>query len=149
MKPLVSNVLREFLIQRKLPHWTSYFVKYSDIKNDHHGYSHFNFPVKNTAGQVKNYEILRTGCYPFIKYHCTATDPPNDLKLTNSIIRMVKISTGCLPCLVYGTAARYLITHCEKLESRQVDIHFLIPEDHDARFWNGFKEGLKWDCFEM
>lgn len=89
MKPLSSVVLREFLIQRQLPHWTSYFVRYADIKNDHHGYSHFNFSVED-SGEVKNYEILRTGCYPFIKYHCTATNPPNDVKLTNCIIRVAK-----------------------------------------------------------
>lgn len=129
MKPLSSTVLREFLIQRRLPHWTSYFVKYSDMKNDHHGLSHFNFEVNN-----KNYEILRTGCYPFVKYHCTATDPPNDLKWTNAIIRLAKISTLCLPCLVYGTAARFLITHDEVLKERNIKIHFLIPEDHNARF---------------
>lgn len=133
-KPLSSTVLKEFLIQRGFPHWTSYFVRYSDIKNDHHAKSHFNFQVQADAGPANNYEILRTGCYPYVKYHCTRTEPPNDLMLTNGIIRAAKISTACLPCLVYGTAARFLITHHETLKSHNIKIHFLIPEDHSAKY---------------
>jgi len=133
-KPTSSKVLEQFLIQRKCPYWTSYFVKYSDMNNDHHGLAHFNFQLQTHQGNSQNYEILRTGCYPYVKYHCTLTNPPNNLTWSNRVIRLSKIVTGCVPCLVYGTAALFLITHHEKVESLgDIKIYFLIAEDHSAR----------------
>jgi len=135
-KPTCSVMLQHFLIQRKLPYWTSFFVKYSDVKSDHHGKSHFNVLVQDPENPttVQNYEILRTGCYPYIKYHCTLTNPPNDLQFTNSVIRACKIGTLCLPCLLYGSAAVFLITHKEHVKTLDdLELHFLLPEAHGAR----------------
>ena len=128
-----KNVL---LIQRRFPYWTSFFVKYADIKSDHHGKSHFNFQVQcpKDPQKVQNYEILRTGCFPYIKYHCTRTNPPNDVNFTNNVIRCCKIATFCVPCLLYGTAAIFLISHKENVESLNgLELYFLLPEDHQAR----------------
>lgn len=84
-KPLASEVLTCHLLQRKLPHWTSFSVYQKSVCNDHFGLSHFNWPVGDS-----NYHILRTGCFPFIKYHCTRR-PFEDLTFDDSFYRWLKI----------------------------------------------------------
>lgn len=84
-KPAASEVLTCYLKQRNEPLWTSYFVKYKNVKNDQRGQSHFNWQVGNS-----NYHILRTGCYPFIKYHCTKR-PYQDLSLENYLMGAIKV----------------------------------------------------------
>lgn len=127
-KPKASEVLTSYLIQRELPPWTSYFVKYSDIVNDQRGFSHFNWKV-----QDKNYHILRTGCYPYIKYHCTCRSH-EDLSMEDSLFRIIKIMNLGLPCLAYGIAAEFLISHREIVQTSKgkVTIHFLYKEDIGA-----------------
>ena len=129
-KPNASEVLTRYLLQRELPPWTSYFVKYNDIKNDQRGFSHFNWPVKD-----QNYHILRTGCYPYIKYHCTRR-PHEDLSVEDNLFRIIKIMNLGLPCLAYGIAAEFLITHREIVETSKgnITIHFLYKEDVGAIF---------------
>ncbi|MCL4120769.1 UNVERIFIED_CONTAM: hypothetical protein GTU68_019943 [Idotea baltica] len=83
--PAASLVLTTHLKQRNLPHWTSYFVKYSDVINDQRGWSHFNWKVENS-----NYHILRTGCWPYMKYHCTKR-PHQDLSIDDKFFRIIKI----------------------------------------------------------
>jgi len=75
-----------YLEQRKCPPWTSYFIKYDSIIDDQRGKSHFNWTVK----EGHNYHILRTGCYPYIKYHCTKR-PHQDLSLDDLLFRIIKI----------------------------------------------------------
>lgn len=72
-------------MQTKEPPWTSYFVKYADITNDQRGMSHFNWPVGKS-----NYHILRTGCFPYIKYHCTKR-PKQDLSVEDKFFKAIKI----------------------------------------------------------
>ncbi|CAG9134366.1 unnamed protein product [Plutella xylostella] len=92
--------------------------------------SNFNWP----AGR-SNYEILRTGCFPYIKYHCSRK-PPEDLHLSDTFMRIIKIVNFGIPCLLYGLAATQLIRHEEIVLTKKgsVTIYFLLPEDKGARF---------------
>jgi len=128
-KPLASEVLTSYIVQRNFPHWTSYFVRYKDVEDDHHGKSHFNYQVHG-----RNYEILRTGCYPYIKFHCSLVEPKNDLVFSNRFINILKVTNLCIPCLLYGIYAFFFISHAERVQKNGIDLFFLIPENKNARF---------------
>lgn len=85
IKPAASSVLTCYLKQCHEPPWTSYFVKYKDVVDDQRGLSHFNWKV----GQ-SNYHILRTGCFPYIKYHCSKYRH-EDLDASNRFMYFIKL----------------------------------------------------------
>ncbi|GMR60945.1 hypothetical protein PMAYCL1PPCAC_31140, partial [Pristionchus mayeri] len=60
-RPLASTVVREYIRGRGHPAWTSFFLPYRFIQDDHFGAKHFNFTVDDI-----NYHILRIGCFPYI-----------------------------------------------------------------------------------
>lgn len=63
-----------------------FHAQYRDVQNDQWGKSHFNWTLDNGT----NYHILRTGCYPYMKYHCTKR-PYQDLKLDDNFMKFIKI----------------------------------------------------------
>lgn len=85
LKPTASEVLTCHLKQCNEPHWTSYFVKYKDVHDDQRGMSHFNWKAGNS-----NYHILRTGCFPYVKYHCSKHSY-EDLTTSDRLIYVMKI----------------------------------------------------------
>ncbi|KAK2588636.1 hypothetical protein KPH14_006403 [Odynerus spinipes] len=129
-KPLASEVLTSYLLQINEPPWTSYFVKYADVVNDQRGMSHFNWPVGNS-----NYHILRTGCFPYIKYHCTKR-PRQNLSFDDKFFKAIKILNLGIPTLAYGLAATLLIRHEEIVRTPRGDvtIYFLEPEDKGSLY---------------
>ena len=98
--------------------------------NDQFGLSHFNWPVGGT-----NYHVLRTGCFPYIKYHCTKR-PYEDLTMENRLFGLLKIMNFGVPTLAYGLVSIFLITHSEvvKTSTGSVKVYFHIMEDKDAMF---------------
>ncbi|CAH1109776.1 unnamed protein product [Psylliodes chrysocephalus] len=129
-KPRASEVLTSYIEQCSEPPWTSYFIKYSSIVDDQWGKSHFNWKVG-----ASNYHILRTGCFPYIKYHCTKRSHQN-LDIDDIFFRGIKVLNLGLPCLAYGLAAIYLIKHTEVVKTNKgnIKIYFLYPEDKGSLY---------------
>ncbi|CAF1131985.1 unnamed protein product [Rotaria sp. Silwood1] len=130
--PKASEVLRYYIRQRNYPSWTSYFIRQYDCLNDQFGQSHFEFDVDG-----RNYHILRTGCFPYIKYHCTQRIKTNDLSYENRLYTFFKIFNLGIPTLMYGLAAIFLIRHYEIVHINQygpVKIYFLIKENYDDSY---------------
>lgn len=85
-----------FLVNNQLPAK----CQYKDVQNDQWGRSHFNWRLDSGT----NYTILRTGCYPYMKYHCTKR-PHQDLRIEDNFFKFIKvINLGKI-------AASYFLSH--------------------------------------
>jgi hypothetical protein len=84
--PLSSEVLTSQLRQRDHPHWTAWYVARCDVHDDLWGRSHFNYDVDG-----KNYQVLRTGAFPFIKFHCSRATWSN-LDVEDKFFRFLKVA---------------------------------------------------------
>ncbi|KAK7809028.1 hypothetical protein U0070_001285, partial [Myodes glareolus] len=135
-KPRASEVLTQHLLQRRLPHWTSFCVPYSAVHNDQFGLSHFNWPV---AGA--NYHVLRTGCFPFIKYHCSKA-PWQDLAPQNRFFTALKVINLGIPTLLYGLGSWLFARVTETVHTSYgpITIYFLNKEDEGAMSLIGVKD---------
>lgn len=83
--PKASTVLTNYLEQSKEPPWTSFFIKYSSVIDDQRRRSHFNWKVGDS-----NYHVLRAGCFPYIKYHCSKR-PYENLEVEDKLFNILKI----------------------------------------------------------
>ena len=127
-KPFASEILTAQLEHH--PYWTSYFIRFSDIVNDQYGYSHFNWTVNGI-----NYHILRIGCPPYIKYHCSRREY-QDLSLEDRLFRLLKFVNFGIPTFCYGCAAIFLIKYHRDVtlpDGRIVRIYFLNQENVNSQ----------------
>ncbi|KAG9273195.1 uncharacterized protein C15orf61 homolog [Astyanax mexicanus] len=129
-RPPASEVLTCHLTQRRLPPWTSFCVRYSAVLNDQFGLSNFNWQV-----QGANYHILRTGAFPFIKYHCTKA-PPHNLDFENKFFNMLKLINLGIPCLAYGLGSWMVARVPETVQTSAgpVTVYFAYKEVDGAQF---------------
>ncbi|XP_028306823.1 uncharacterized protein C15orf61 homolog [Gouania willdenowi] len=129
-RPTSSEVLTQHLLQRKLPPWTSFCVRYSSVHNDQFGLSNFNWKV-----QEVNYHILRTGCFPFIKYHCTKA-PQHDLDLEDKFFTMLKVINLGIPCVAYGIGCWMVVGATESVHTSAgpVTVYFAYKEEEGAQY---------------
>ncbi len=128
-KPKSSIVLETYLKNRNLTTWTAFYVPQCDVENDLWGKSHFNFQVKES-----NYHVLRTGAYPFIKFHCTLR-PKEDLTFENHFYNVLKVANFGIPMLLYGIAGLIWANHQETVKIDgfpPITIYFWYRETHDA-----------------
>ncbi|KAL5003919.1 hypothetical protein ScPMuIL_017375 [Solemya velum] len=136
-KPLASDVLTCHLRKRK-PHWTSFCVYYSSVSNDQFGLSHFNWCVDDV-----NYHVLRTGCFPFVKYHCSPRKY-QDLALENTLFTLLKLVNLGIPTLAYGLGSWALVKfHEDVLTSKgNVRVYFLNKENPKASYELSFVSSI-------
>ena len=136
-RPRASSILTHHLAQceARQQYWTSFFVPYRCLLDDHFAMSNFYFTTASGA----SYEILRTGCWPYIKYHCTRVKTTPDLTLTNATIRACKVALW-VACPLYGCAAFFLLFSPKagtiKYEQPRAILYFLIDENKREFFIN-------------
>ncbi|VDN50179.1 unnamed protein product [Dracunculus medinensis] len=128
-RPLSSNILKIYIRSRSYPSWTSFFLPYKEVQDDFYSEKYFNIDVDGN-----NYQILRIGCFPFIKFHCTKNSFKN-LTFENYFFKFLTVLNFGIPCLLYGIIALFFIKHTEYIfenkTKRKISIHFLIKEDHN------------------
>ena len=76
-----------------------------------------------------NYHVLRTGAFPFVKFHCTKR-PVQDLTLEDRFYLALKVLNFGLPTLVYGLAGLAWAKHteCITVDDQQVTLFFWYKE---------------------
>jgi hypothetical protein len=94
--PTASHVLECYLRQESYPHWTSFYVKYKDVVNDQFSSTCFVTKLDDKETGTQRYFILRTGCFPFIKYHCSKIKPhefidKQQLEFQNKFFNVIKV----------------------------------------------------------
>jgi len=111
-----------------LPHWTAFYVPRHQVCNDLWGWSHFNHEVDGT-----NYHVLRTGAFPFVKFHCSKR-PPEDLRIEDAFYRVLKVLNLGLPTLAYGLAGLLMASHTEEVvvEGSRITLYFWYEEDRGS-----------------
>ncbi|KAL4112541.1 hypothetical protein QTP88_016305 [Uroleucon formosanum] len=128
--PQASTVLTNYLRQTNEPPWTSFFIKYTSVIDDQRGRSHFNWKTGDS-----NYHVLRSGCFPYIKYHCTKR-PYEDLRVEDRLFNILKIVNLGIPLLLYGLSAVFMISYKEIVKTPEGDvyIYFLLKEDKGSTY---------------
>lgn len=124
-KPKSSRVLEAYLRQKHYPYWTAWYVPYCDVRNDLWGQSHFNFDVDG-----RNYHVLRTGAFPFVKFHCTLR-PVQDLTLEDNFYKCLKVINLGIPTLLYGLAGLLWTKHTETVtleDNLKLKLYFWYKE---------------------
>ena len=130
IEPTSSAVLEAYLRHRDYPNWTAFYVPYCQAENDLFGKSHFNFDVDS-----RNYHVLRTGAFPFTKFHCTRR-PVENLRAEDLFYGILKCLNFGLPTLVYGIAGLLWAKHCEEItvEGRQITLYFWYKETRGSKY---------------
>ena len=111
------------------PPWTAWYVSRSDVRNDQWGQSHFNWSVDGV-----NYHVLRTGAFPFVKYHISRR-PVEDLDLEDNFYRLLKVLNFGLPTLLYGIAGLLWANHTEIVNlptGNRITIYFWYRENRGS-----------------
>ena len=101
----------------------------SDVRNDQWGRSHFNWSVDGV-----NYHVLRTGAFPFVKYHISRR-PVEDLSLEDNFYRVLKVLNFGLPTLLYGIAGLLWAKHTEIVAlpcGSKITIYFWYKENRGS-----------------
>lgn len=130
-RPLASQVLTAHLRQSRYPYWTAFFIPYRSILNDQFGWSHFNWSVDG-----HNYHILRIGCWPYIKYHCSRR-PLEDLYIQNVFYTWIKCLQFGIPTLAYGITGWMMAKHHEDVHinsTKSIRIYFWYKENRDLPY---------------
>jgi hypothetical protein len=119
-----SAVLTAYIQHRQFPAWTAFYIKKRDIVNDQFGLSNFNWKVDGV-----NYHILRTGCYPFVKYHCTKA-PYENLQTQNLFYGSLKLINFGIPLVLYGLAGLMFANHREHIvvQGTKIELRFWYEE---------------------
>ncbi|XP_012865355.1 PREDICTED: uncharacterized protein C15orf61 homolog [Dipodomys ordii] len=82
-----------------------------------------------------NYHVLRTGCFPFIKYHCSKA-PWQDLAPQDRFFTALKVVNLGIPTLLYGLGSWLFARVTETVHTSYgpITIYFLNKEDEGAMY---------------